>query len=100
MPLFPLWGRPTRELALEMIDQGLEATLVCVDPRKVPGELAGRPFDRTLLADLPAGADPCGENGEFHTCVTAAPFFSHPIRVRPGPVVARDGFVFADLQPE
>ncbi len=99
-PLFPIWGRPTRELALEMIDQGLEATLVCVDPRKIPGTLAGRRFDRSLLADLPAGADPCGENGEFHTCVTGAPFFAHPLRVRPGPVVARDGFVFADLDLE
>lgn len=99
-PIFPIWGRPTRELALEMIDGGLEATLVCVDPRKIPASLAGRRFDRSLLADLPDGADPCGENGEFHTCVTRAPFFAHPIRVRPGPVVARDGFVFADLDLE
>ncbi|MHB1435714.1 MAG: Dph6-related ATP pyrophosphatase [Thermoplasmata archaeon] len=99
-PLFPIWGRPTRALALEMIDQGLDATLVCVDPRKIPGTLAGRRFDRSLLADLPADADPCGEHGEFHTCVTAAPFFAHPIRVRPGPVVARDGLVFADLELE
>ncbi len=99
-PLFPIWGRPTRALAQEMIDQGLEATLVCVDPRKIPGTLAGRRFDRRLLEDLPADADPCGENGEFHTCVTSAPFFAHPLRVRPGPVVARDGFVFADLELE
>jgi len=99
-PLFPIWGRPTYELAREMIDGGLEATLVCVDPRKIPARLAGRKFDRQLLADLPEGADPCGENGEFHTCVTRAPFFAHPIRVRPGPVVARDGFVFADLDLE
>jgi uncharacterized protein (TIGR00290 family) len=97
-PIFPLWGRPTRVLAEEMIDSGLEATLVCVDPRKIPSKLAGRRFDRGLLADLPPGADPCGENGEFHTCVTRGPGFRRPLSVRAGEIVTRDGFVFADLE--
>lgn len=94
---FPLWGRPTRELAEEMIDGGLVAHVTCLDPRKLPRELAGRRFDRTLLADLPDGVDPCAENGEFHTCVTAGPMFENPIAATVGEVVEREGFVFADL---
>lgn len=96
-PAFPLWGRPTRPLAEEMIRLGIEATLVAVDPRKLPASFAGRSFDASLLADLPASVDPCGENGEFHTCVTAGPTFRWPLAVARGPVVERDGFVFADL---
>ena len=97
-PLFPLWGMPTRRLAEEMIEGGLEARLTCVDPRLVPAEFAGRAFDAALLGALPDGVDPCGEHGEFHTCVTAGPMFSRSIPVTPGEVVERDGFVFADLQ--
>ncbi|HXQ48263.1 MAG TPA: ATP-binding protein [Thermoplasmata archaeon] len=96
-PVFPLWGRNTRGLAEEMIRGGLEATLVCVDPRRIPARFAGRRFDDHLLGDLPPEVDPCGERGEFHTCVTGGPMFDRPLDVRAGPVVARDGFVFADL---
>jgi len=96
-PVFPLWGLPTRALAEEMIDQGLEARIVTLDPRVVPRSLAGRTLTRALLAELPDGVDPCGERGEFHTCVTAGPMFDRPIPVIAGPVVERDGFVFADL---
>jgi uncharacterized protein (TIGR00290 family) len=99
-PLFPLWGRPTPALAREMIAAGLQARLTCVDPRVVPASLAGRAFDGTLLAELPAGCDPCGENGEFHTFAWDGPMFSRPVGVRVGEVVSRDGFVFADLIPE
>ena len=99
-PHFPLWGRPTAELAEEMIDGGLVAHVTCLDPRKVPRELAGRRFDRSFLADLPDGVDPCAENGEFHTCVTAGPMFENSIAVSVGEVVDRDGFVFADLEVE
>ena len=74
-PLFPLWQIPTRELADEMIDGGLRARLACVDTRVLDASFAGREFDAALLADLPAGVDPCGENGEFHTCVYAGPMF-------------------------
>ncbi len=97
-PVFPLWGQPTRALAEAMIDAGVVATLVAVDPRKLDRAFAGRRFDRQLLDDLPAGCDPCGENGEYHTCVTNGPMFRSPIPVRPGPIVDRDGFVFADLE--
>jgi diphthamide synthase (EF-2-diphthine--ammonia ligase) len=98
-PLFPLWGRPTAQLARDMLAGGLVAHLTAVDPRQVPGALAGRRFDAALLADLPATADPCGENGEFHTFVSAGPMFAAPIAVHVGEVVERDGFVFADVLP-
>jgi len=100
-PMFPLWKtKPTRELAEEMIDGGLRARLTCVDPRILPASFAGRAFDRPLLADLPAGADPCGENGEFHSFVWDGPMFVHPIPIRAGEIVERDGFTFADVLPE
>jgi uncharacterized protein (TIGR00290 family) len=99
-PVFPLWGRDTATLARRMLAAGLAATVVCVDPGTLSASFAGRAFDAALLADLPAGVDPCGENGEFHTCVTAGPMFAGAISARPGEVVLRDGFVFADLAPE
>ena len=97
--VFPLWQRPTALLAREMIAGGLRAHLTCVDPRALPASFAGRPFDATLLADLPPGVDPCGENGEFHSFAWDGPMFAHPVPVRGGEVVERDGFVFADLRP-
>jgi diphthamide synthase (EF-2-diphthine--ammonia ligase) len=96
--MFPLWGRHTGALAREMIDSGLEAWLTCVDPRQLPASFVGRRYDAAFLSDLPAGVDPCGERGEFHTCVTAGPMFSTRIDVEPGIIVERDGFVFADLR--
>jgi uncharacterized protein (TIGR00290 family) len=99
-PVFPLWGRPTRELAGEMLDRGIRATITCVDPRQLDAAYAGRTFDRDLLADLPDGVDPCGENGEFHTFVHDGPGFAAPLDVRVGEVVERDGFVFADVLPD
>jgi len=98
-PLFPLWGKPTRALAREMISGGLRARLTCVDPRRLPGSFAGREFDAALLDALPAGTDPCGENGEFHSFAYAGPMFKRPIPLRPGEIVRRDGFVFADFLP-
>ena len=98
-PLFPLWGRDTRELALEMIAGGLRARITCVDPRLVPASLAGREFDAALLDDLPSSADPCGERGEFHTFAFEGPMFDSPIAIVSGEIVERDGFVFADLIP-
>jgi uncharacterized protein (TIGR00290 family) len=96
-PVFPLWQRDTRALAHSMIDAGLRAHLTCIDPRRLDRRFAGRVFDESLLAELPADVDPCGENGEFHTFVFAGPMFSHPLAVRTGEVVDRDGFVFADV---
>ena len=98
-PLFPLWGLPTDALARDMVRAGLRARLTCVDPRHLAPSFAGREFDAGLLAELPAGVDPCGERGEFHTFACAGPMFAHPIPVQVGDVVERDGFVFADLLP-
>jgi uncharacterized protein (TIGR00290 family) len=97
VPLFPLWGRPTDELARAMIAGGQRATLTCVDPRVLPGSFAGRAFDGDLLRDLPSTVDPCGERGEFHSFAWDGPAFRFPVPVRGGEVVERDGFVFADL---
>jgi uncharacterized protein (TIGR00290 family) len=96
-PLFPLWSRPTRILAREMISAGIEAHIACLDPRQMPISLAGRKFDEQLLADLPRHVDPCGERGEFHTVVTAGPMFAKPIAFVQGKTVERDGFVFTDF---
>jgi len=96
-PLFPVWGIPTRVLAEQMIDGGLRARLACVDTRKLAPGFVGREFDRALLQDLPPGIDPCGENGEFHTCVYAGPMFRTPLVLAPGETVTRDPFVWRDL---
>jgi uncharacterized protein (TIGR00290 family) len=98
-PVFPLWGRPTHELAREMLAAGIRAVVTCVDPNQVPAGLVGRPYDEAFLADLPEGADPCGERGEFHTFVHDGPGFARPIPVEVGEVVERDGFVFCDVLP-
>jgi uncharacterized protein (TIGR00290 family) len=98
-PLFPLWGRPTGELAREMIGSGIQAVLTCVDPAKLPSTFVGRSFDEQLLDDLPADVDPCGERGEFHTFVWNGPGFTSSISVRTGDIVTRDGFVFCDVLP-
>jgi uncharacterized protein (TIGR00290 family) len=97
-PLFPIWGIPTAKLARDMIAGGLEARITCLDPARLPAAFAGRRFDAALLAELPAGVDPCGENGEFHTFACAGPMFRHPLPVAAGDIVTRDGFVFCDLE--
>jgi uncharacterized protein (TIGR00290 family) len=98
-PLFPLWQKPTGQLSREMLAGGVKAKITCVDPSKLAKSFAGRDYDLRFLNDLPMKADPCGENGEFHTFVYDAPVFSWPIDVRAGEIVERDGFVFADLLP-
>ena len=97
--VYPLWARDTKALARDMIASGLVAYLTCIDPRRLDRSFAGRRFDAGLLADLPEGVDPCGENGEFHTVVTDGPMFRAPITVQAGEVVERDGFIFADVVP-
>jgi uncharacterized protein (TIGR00290 family) len=98
-PLFPLWKTTTTaQLARQMVDGGLEAYLSTVDPRVLDASFAGRRFDASLLDALPSSVDPCGERGEFHTCVTAGPMFAHPLAVEVGETVARDGFAFADIR--
>jgi uncharacterized protein (TIGR00290 family) len=95
--IYPLWQRDTRILADEMIASGLVAHIVCLDPRRIDRTFAGRCFNRDLLRELPPGVDPCGENGEFHTVVSAGPMFKAAIPVTIGETVERDGFVFTDV---
>jgi uncharacterized protein (TIGR00290 family) len=97
--VFPLWQRDTTVLAQTMIASGLVAHIACLDPRRLDRRFAGRRFDDALLHELPEAVDPCGENGEFHTVVTAGPMFSAPIAVAIGETVERDGFVFTDVAP-
>jgi len=97
--VFPLWMRDTTVLAREMVEANMSARIVALDPRRLDRRFAGRPFDAEFLGELPPGIDRCGENGEFHTCVTAGPMFRSPISVTVGEVVERDGAVFADLLP-
>jgi len=98
-PIFPLFGVDTTALAREMVAGGLKARLTCVNPKVLDAKFAGRDFDASLLDELPASIDPCGERGEFHSFAYAGPMFSTPIAIAPGEVVKRDGFVFADVLP-
>ena len=97
--LFPIWGRATDPLARRFVRDGFRAVLVCVDPRQIDVSHCGADFDDALLDALPATADPCGENGEFHTFVYDGPMFDRTIRARRGEVVEKTGFVFCDLLP-
>jgi len=97
-PLFPLFGADTATLARDMSDGGLRASLCCVDTTQLDAAFAGRDFDPALFDDLPAGVDPCGENGEFHTCVRDGPMFSRAIAIERGETVLRDGrFAYTDF---
>lgn len=98
-PLFPLFGSDTATLARQMLDGGLRATVCCVDTQQLDAAFSGRGFDAALLAELPPGVDPCGENGEFHTCVDAGPMFARPLALVRGETVLRDGrFMYADFK--
>jgi len=94
---FPLWGRPTAELVREMLASGLRARIACVDTRKLPASFAGRELDDALLAELPEGVDPCGENGELHSFVWDGPMFRHPIPIEVKGVVQDGDFARAEL---
>jgi uncharacterized protein (TIGR00290 family) len=97
--LFPIWKRDTRELIRSFHANRFRAIAVCVDSKVLDSSFAGRELDESFFRDLPPHADPCGENGEFHTFVFAGPIFQSPIPVRTGEIVNRDGFVFCDLLP-
>jgi|1185.fasta_scaffold235540_2 uncharacterized protein (TIGR00290 family) len=96
-PLFPLWAIPTDRLARDMMAAGLRARLSCVDMRVIGPSFAGREFNATMLADLPNGVDPCGENGEFHTCAYDGPMFQGPIRLDAGEREIREPFAWSEL---
>jgi len=97
--LFPIWKIDTRELAGRFLRDGFRAMAACIDPKKLNKSFAGRELDASFFRDLPAGVDPCGENGEFHTFVYDGPIFRSPVPVQVGQVVERDTFLFCDLLP-
>lgn len=101
-PLFPLWraSADTPALAQAMLQGGLRAVVVTLDPKRLPPAFAGRLYDTHFLIELPKTVDPCGENGEFHTFCFEGPMFEHPIPVRAGESVTREGFIFTDLLPQ
>ena len=98
-PIFPIWGMDTESLSREMVNSGLRAVITCVDPKQLGPEFVGREYNKMFLEQLPDTADPCGENGEFHSFAFAGPMFKKPINVRVGETVTRGGFVFTDLLP-
>ena len=99
-PLFPIWttAEETSDLARRMLAAGFEAVLTCIDPKQLDVRFLGRRYDASLLAELPAEVDPCGERGEFHTFCFRCPEFSREIPVKTGETVERDGFRFIDLR--
>jgi uncharacterized protein (TIGR00290 family) len=100
-PVFPLWQRDSRELSQEFMDSGFKAIVTCVDTEALDRSFTGRVYDKTFVEDLPPDADPCGENGEFHSFVFDGPIFSQPVPIRRGETVLRDErFCFCDLLPE
>ena len=98
--IFPIWKRDTRELISSFHTAGFRAVAVCIDPKVLDRTFAGRELDVQFFRDLPPNVDLCGENGEFHTFVFDGPIFHEPIRIRPGEVVNRDGFIYCDLLPD
>ena len=96
-PIFPIWGENTKDLASKMIASGVKAHLTCVDSKQIDPSFSGRAFDQSLLNDLPDSADPCGENGEFHTVVYAGPMFKNEIPLKKGETLNREGFIFTDF---
>jgi uncharacterized protein (TIGR00290 family) len=96
--IFPLWGEDTAALARHFVEAGYRALLTCVDTTQLTAAFAGREFDATLLAELPPTVDPCGERGEFHTCVYAGPLFPRSLRLVTGDRVRRDErFEYCDV---
>lgn len=97
-PIFPLWRQDTRDLAREMLAGGLETYVTAVDLKKLDRTFVGQRWDAAMIERFPAGTDPCGEEGEFHTCVVGGPMFVSRLPIMLGEVVERSGYAFADLQ--
>lgn len=97
--VFPLWGMDTRLLAHRILAAGIGAVITRADLLTAGAGWAGRPFDEEFIAALGEGADPCGENGEFHTFTSVSPDFRHPVPVAVDRVSGRDGVAYAEVIP-
>jgi diphthine-ammonia ligase len=99
-PVFPLWGRDTRELVKEMINSGMKAVVVATDAKSLGNEWLGRIIDDDLLNEFPASIDVCGEQGEFHTFVFDGPMFKNPVVFNKGKKILQEGRWFLEIVPE
>lgn len=110
--VFPLWKEDSLRVAHRFIEAGFRAVVCCVNAAVLDESFAGRDFDLAFLRDLPAGVDPAGERGEFHTFVYDGPLFAWAVphdkgavieKSYPAPKGASDGwdtrFFFCDLLP-
>lgn len=97
-PLFPLWGADSKMLPSHFLQSGYRAMCCAVDPDKLDLHFAGRPFNATFLMDLPQDVDPSGENGEFHSLVTAGPPFREPLKLMVGALTLHHGTAFRDIR--
>lgn len=87
--VFPLWQIPTITLIQQFVQLQFKAVLVCLDAKHFPETYAGCEIDANFLKNLPAGVDPCGENGEYHTFVYDGPIFTNPILFTFGEIIRR-----------
>lgn len=85
--VFPLWKRPSLELLKEFWDKGFQTIVVSVNGDVLDKSFCGRVLDADFVNDLPPHVDLCGENGEFHTFVFAAPYFHQPIDFKIGETI-------------
>jgi len=103
--IFPLWKIPSQVLVQEFIKKGFRAIIICVNTRWLDKSFCGRLLDESFLHDLPAEADPCGENGEYHSFVFDGPIFNNPVEFEKGAISYKEykapegpaGFYFTDL---
>lgn len=79
--VFPLWGSDTLELAQELMTVGIRTIICAADDTLIDKQWVGKHFDNEFISHLPDSADACGENGEFHSYVIHAPYFSREIGV-------------------
>jgi uncharacterized protein (TIGR00290 family) len=97
--VFPIWLRDTRELIDSFVSFGFRAILCCVEGSKLDSSFVGRQLNHDLVADLPPGIDPCGENGEYHSFVYDGPIFRWPVQIQTGITLTRDNRHYIDLIP-
>jgi uncharacterized protein (TIGR00290 family) len=96
----PLWQEPRWALLDELLAHDVRATIVAVKSDRLDASFLGRVLDRDLIADLEAaGVDACGEEGEYHTMVTDAPLFAHPVPLVSSGVAERDGCHLLEVIP-
>ncbi|MCI0359221.1 MAG: diphthine--ammonia ligase [Planctomycetaceae bacterium] len=96
--VLPLWQQDRLEILDAWWDAGFEARIVVARDGLVDRRYLGRLLDRLAAGELAAaGIDACGENGEFHTLVTAGPLFCEPMRFELGQQVLRSGCWFQDV---